>query len=84
VLWRTAPGYLVLSTVDGVPIEVLGPGADVWEALDRPRALDDIVGQLAPRYDVDPSRMTADVAGLLDQLSERGFVSETVLPGDPV
>jgi hypothetical protein len=80
VLWRTAPRYLVLATVDGGPIEVLGPGADVWDALDRPRALDDIVGRLSLRYEADPCRITADVAELLERLGEQGFVTEMPLP----
>src|SRR5262245_32431725 len=33
VLWRTAPGYLVLATTDGSSLEVAGSGADVWRYL---------------------------------------------------
>lgn len=75
VLFRAVPGYLALSKVDGVPLEVQGPGADVWDLLDRPQAFDQIVDSLAERYGVTPSAIAEDVSQLLVGLERSGFVT---------
>ena len=35
VLWRTGDQFLALARVDGHPLTVSGPGADVWARLER-------------------------------------------------
>lgn len=49
-------------------------GAAVWEALAQPRAFDELVDDLAARFEADREVIAADVRELLDDLQERGLV----------
>lgn len=74
VLWRTAPGYLALATVDGTAIEVEGPGADIWVRLADWTTEDDLTAALARVYGADVQIVSPDVRALLHDLHARGFV----------
>lgn len=49
-------------------------GAAVWEALEAPRDLDELVDELAERFAADRAVVDADVRELLGDLQERGLV----------
>lgn len=74
-LWRSVPGYLALAKPDGTLTEVRGPGADVWQEIERPAELDQIVESLALRYLADRSVVLQDVRRLLVELEKGGYVS---------
>jgi hypothetical protein len=74
VLWRTAPGYLVLGTVDGRTLEVEGSGGEVWARLDRWIAEDQLTTELARYFGVDLGLVAAEVGSLLEELHVRGYV----------
>ncbi len=40
----------------------------VWDALDRPRAIDDLVRELADRFGTDPATVRADVVPVIEEL----------------
>jgi len=75
VLWRRVPGaVLLLGEHQNDPIAVTGPGADLWELLDRPLTESAAGTALRTRYRVETAQVTADVTRLLGELEERGLV----------
>lgn len=74
VLWRTAPGYLVVGTVDGRTLEVEGPGDEVWALLETWTTERDLVAAMRRRYTAEESTVAADLRSLLDALHEAGHV----------
>jgi hypothetical protein len=74
VLWRTAPEYLVLATVEGRTAEVFGPGADIWVRLVEWTAERDLIDDLARRFAAPVETVAPDTRRLLRQLSEQGYV----------
>ncbi len=74
VLWRMAPGYLVLGAVDGRTVEVDGPGCDVWELLTDWVTDDALTAALARRYGAGEEIVSRDVRSLLGELHAQGYV----------
>ena len=74
VLWRTAPGYLVLATVDDDTTEVAGPGADIWMLLETWIPDHELAAALARRYGADEPVVSQDVGALLKALHAQGYV----------
>lgn len=74
VLWRVAPGYLVLGTVDGRTIEVDGPGCDVWELLTGWVNEGEVTAALARQYGASEEIVARDVRSLLGELHAQGYV----------
>jgi hypothetical protein len=74
VLWRTAPCYLVLATVDGRFVEVQGPGCDVWALLTDWITEEDLVSDLARQYGAEEQIVSQDVRSLLHELHAQGYV----------
>jgi hypothetical protein len=48
--------------------------AAVWELLDAPQTLDEIVGTLVERYDVGADQCRAEIAELLQTMSAEGLI----------
>jgi len=68
-------GVLVMSLGAGDPIAVTGPGGALWERLDQPATIDDIVASLAHQYGTGEQTVRADVEPLLATLLARGLVA---------
>lgn len=77
VLWRMAPAFLVLATVDGTAVEVDGPGADIWMRLVEWITEDELTAALAKAYGADVQVVSSDVRSLLDELHAQGYVDRT-------
>ena len=75
VLFRAVPGYLALAKPDGTMTEVHGPGADVWQEIEQPIGLQEIVDTLARRFPEDPTTVLEDVRHLLEELEAGGYVT---------
>ena len=73
-LWRVAPGYLVLGTVDGRTIEVEGPGGQVWELLGHWATEEELATALAREYGSSQEIISRDVRALLGELHAQGYV----------
>ena len=73
-LWRVAPAYLVLGTVDGRTVEVDGPGRDVWELLTGWVTDEELTAALARRYGAGEEIVSRDVRSLLGELHAQGYV----------
>ena len=74
VLWRAAPGYLVLGTVSGHTIEVEGSGADVWARLVSWITQEEVTAALVAQYGAEARVVSLDVLSLLEALGEAGYV----------
>jgi hypothetical protein len=49
----------------------------VWDGLDEPRSLADLVADLSERYAADPAVVADDVAALLADLEAAGYVERS-------
>jgi sulfur transfer complex TusBCD TusB component (DsrH family) len=76
ILARSFADEVLLAAPRRSEIDQLkGPAADVWDLLDRPRTLADIVEELKKRYGGAPvERVQDDVQALLDDLVARGWI----------
>lgn len=75
VLWRsTLERVVAMPPQESEPLALDGTAAAIWHLLARPRALDDLVANLAALYEHDPSALAADLHPFLEDLEERGMV----------
>jgi hypothetical protein len=74
VLWRTAPGYLVVATVDGDSVEVGGTGCDVWAQLTGWITEEALAAALARQYGAEERVVSPGVRSLLQELHAQGYV----------
>jgi hypothetical protein len=74
VLWRTAPGFLVVADADGEVTRAEGPAADIWELLVQPLTADELSDELASRFGAPVEAVRTDVTRFLLDLRERGIV----------
>ena len=77
VLWRRAVDAVVLLPVGADdPVLLPGTGAAVWELLEQPATLDELLAALREVYgtDADAASVEADVVALLDRLVGLGAV----------
>lgn len=74
VLWRTAPNYVVLATVDGRTVEIEGPGGGIWARLAGWLPEEELISALAREYETDERVVSRDVRSLLEELHAQGYV----------
>ena len=53
-------------------------GARLWERLERPATLEELVGELGGSYDADAATLAADLAQFLGELEREGLVERIV------
>jgi coenzyme PQQ synthesis protein D (PqqD) len=66
---------VILGLRDTVYYGLREVGTRVWDLLQSPRSIRQIVEQIVAEYDVSEQTATADVCGLLGELHERGLVT---------
>ncbi len=77
-LWRSTLDAVVLLSAarsDTDPLVIDGPGVQVWDILEDPTTLADIVDQLSATFEGDPAVMAQDVSALLERLRDEGLVA---------
>ncbi len=76
VLWRRSLDAVILLPV-GVddPMTLPGTGASVWDLLEEPASLAELVAILADAYEEDPTVVEHDVRTLLTELEGLGAVT---------
>ena len=73
VLQQDLDGEVLLLLPGGSEVLHLNDSASaLWQALDEPRTLDEVVALLAEAYAADPSVVHADLLALLPELQARG------------
>ena len=74
-LWRhVLDGLLVIAPQMEEPIEISMPGDVVWQLLDEPMAIGDLVHTLAMRFGEATSAIQPDVNDLLHALLAAGAI----------
>lgn len=77
-------GEVVLHHFDtNVLLRLDRVGSLTWQCFDGVSTVDEIVGDLADAFEVDPSIVRADVGTLLEELAEFGAVELAEPPGPP-
>lgn len=77
-LWRSTLDAVVLLSAgrsDTDPLVVDGPGVQVWDILETPATLEEIVGRLSETFEGDHDVMAQDVSTLLERLHGEGLVA---------
>jgi coenzyme PQQ synthesis protein D (PqqD) len=78
VLWRRSLDSVILLPV-GVdePLTLPGTGASVWDLLEEPASLAELVAILADAYEEAPAVIEHDVRALLAELESLGAVTRS-------
>jgi hypothetical protein len=75
--WRRVGGEVVLAPPGREDFDVLaGTGAVVWELLDEPRTVAEVVGVLAELYGMAEGDIDGDVGELVSALVQTGAIEE--------
>ena len=70
------PGEVVLlDEQQGGYYGLSGVGARVWELIQHPRTIEEIVNTLVHEYDVDRQRCRQDIEELLEDMASSGLVA---------
>jgi hypothetical protein len=78
VLWRRSIDAVVLLPKGAdEPVTLPGTGAAVWDLLEEPATLGQLVETLSEVYGGQPSTIAHDVAALLDELEAMAVVART-------
>lgn len=71
----TVDGSVVIMTLaDGQYFELNPVGARIWEELEQPTTVAEIVDQLTADYEIDVDTCTAEVEEWLDKMRSLGLV----------
>lgn len=68
---------IILGLDDSLYYGLTGTGARIWELVQTPRTIDDILATITAEFDVDRQRAQADLDALLADLQLRGLVAIT-------
>lgn len=64
----------ILDSNSGIYFGLTGIGARIWELIQKPRRVDEILAILLEEYDVEPARCERDLWALLKQLSDKQLI----------
>lgn len=77
VLWRRCLDGVLIRVEDADAATLLGPPGDaIWEHLEQPIRIDELVDSLAEQFTGDRAQIEADVVEYLGQLAAYGATSE--------
>jgi hypothetical protein len=71
---------VILGMKEGAYFGVEVVGARIWELLQTPRRLGDVVATLTAEYSVPPDQCAADVLAFVEDLAGRGLVVRDAAP----
>jgi hypothetical protein len=78
VIWRRSLDavFLLPAGIDD-PMTLPDTGASVWDLLEEPATVAELVATLADAYDADPTVVEHDVCELLAELEDLGVVTRS-------
>ncbi len=65
---------VILNLKDGVYYGLDPMGARIWNLIQQPRSVTEIIETLLEEYEVDPQRLSNDLLGLLKEMAARGLI----------
>lgn len=71
---------VVLNVRAGCYVAIDRIGRRIWELLESPWLVDDLIAVLATEFDADPSVIAADLAAFLHELERDGMVNAVTPP----
>jgi Coenzyme PQQ synthesis protein D (PqqD) len=71
---------VVLNLGAGCYVAIDRIGRRIWELLESPWLVDDLIAALATEFDADPSIVAADLAAFLQELEREGMVNAVTPP----
>ncbi|WP_165492047.1 PqqD family protein [Egibacter rhizosphaerae] len=75
--WQVVDDDVVVLDLDGsVYFRVNGTGRVLWERLQQPATVDELVAELTGNYDVDEAQARADVEAFLGDLRTRDLIED--------
>ena len=77
-----ADEVIILGLDDSMYYGLSGTGARIWELLQTPHTIEEIVTTITGEFDVDRARVEADLDLLLADLQSRGLIAITRSPVD--
>jgi Coenzyme PQQ synthesis protein D (PqqD) len=83
IIWTELDGNVVLLSIELARYyETNAVGGLIWQLLEEPREVTDLVDRVAARYRVDREQAQADVLTFLDALGKSGLLAgEDAAPG---
>lgn len=66
---------VILHVETGLYYRLPSIGAEIWELVQTPRRVSDIVDSVSSAYDVDAARCEADVVALLEHMAGEQLIS---------
>ena len=72
-----AEEVIILGLDDSMYYGLSGAGARIWELLQTPRTIAEIVDTITAEFDAARERVTSDLDGLLVDLESRGLIAIT-------
>lgn len=73
---------IILGLDDSIYYGLSGAGARIWELLQSPRTIGEIVQIITAEFDAERDRVAADLDALLADLESRGLIAITRSPVD--
>ena len=74
--WQQIDDKVVVVTPDTKKIHILyESGASIWDYLEAPKSLGDLINNLQAEYNVEPTQAESDVQHYLSDLVDRNIVS---------
>ena len=77
-----AEDVIILGLDDSMYYGLNGAGARIWELLQTPRTIAEIVDTITTEFDATPERVAADLDVLIADLQSRGLIAITRSPAD--
>lgn len=77
-----ADEVIILGLDDSMYYGLSGTGARIWELLQTPHTIEEIVTTITGEFDADRARVEADLDLLLADLQSRGLIAITRTPVD--
>lgn len=68
---------IILGLDDSIYYGLTDAGVRIWELVQTPRTVEEILTAMADEYDVDRDRLEADLNALLADLHSRGLIAIT-------
>jgi len=80
--WRLLDDAIIVLDLDRSRyLSVRGAGVALWPLLERGSSLDELVGVVVERFEIDQDTAAADVGVFIEDLRQRGLLAESPVKG---